>query len=52
MAFEELPACHTLIVWTDRQVNPANAGRRNEDATLLDGSTQIASAHRTVTVFP
>jgi hypothetical protein len=52
MAFEELPAGHKLIVWTDWQVNPTNVGRRSEDATLFDGLTQIASTHRTVTVFP
>jgi hypothetical protein len=52
MAFEELPAGHALVIWTDWQVNPTNAGRRSEDATLFDGSTQITSAHRTVTVFP
>jgi hypothetical protein len=52
MAFEELPAAHRLIVWTDWQVNPTNVGRRSEDATLLDGAAPIASVHRTVTVFP
>jgi len=52
MEFEELPAGGRLIVWTDWQVNPTNVGRRSEDATLLDGSTPIATAHRTVTVFP
>jgi hypothetical protein len=52
MAFEELPAGHKLIVWTDWQVNPTNVGRHSEDAFLFDGSTQIASTHRTVTVFP
>jgi hypothetical protein len=52
MAFEELAAGQTLIVWTDWQVNPTNVGRRGEDATLFDGRTQIASADRTVTVFP
>jgi hypothetical protein len=52
MAFEPLPAGHTLVVWTDWQVNPTNVGRHSEDATLFDGSTRIASAERTVTVFP
>jgi hypothetical protein len=52
MSFEELPAGHELIVWTDWQVNPTNVGRRGEDVTLLDGSTQIATVNRTVTVFP
>jgi hypothetical protein len=52
MAFEELPAGHSLIVWTNWQVNPTNVGRRSEDTTLFDGPTPIASANRTVTVFP
>lgn len=52
MAFEELPAGHSLIVWTNWQVNPTNVGRRSEDTTLFDGSRPIATANRTVTVFP
>ncbi len=52
MEFEKLPADGRLIVWTDWQVNPTNVGRRSEDVTLLDGSTPVATAHRTVTVFP
>lgn len=52
MTFEEVPAGHTLIVWTDWQVNPINVGRRSENTTLFDGSTRIATADRTVTVFP
>lgn len=52
MAFEEVPPGHSLIVWTEWQVNPTNVTRRSEDTTLYDGSTRIASAERTVTVFP
>lgn len=52
MSFEPLPAGHTLIVWSDWQVNPTNVGRHSEDTTLFDGSTEIASANRAVTVFP
>jgi hypothetical protein len=52
MAFSPLPAGHRLVVWSDWQVNPTNVGRRSEDATLFDGSTPIAVADRTVTVFP
>jgi hypothetical protein len=52
MSFEALPAGQTLIVWTDWQVNPTNVGRRSEDAALLDGSEPVASAQRTLTVFP
>lgn len=52
MSFEEVPAGHTLIVWSEWQVNPTNVGRRSEDATLFDGATRITSAERTLTVFP
>jgi hypothetical protein len=52
MTFEEVPAGHTLIVWSEWQVNPTNVGRRSEDATLFDGSSRVASVDRTVTVFP
>lgn len=50
--FEPLAAGHTLVVWTNWQVNPTNVGRRSEDTTLFDGPTRIASADRTLTVFP
>lgn len=52
MEFEPLSAGHTLVVWTDWQVNPTNVWRHSEDATLFDGPTRIASANRTATVFP
>jgi hypothetical protein len=52
MGFEEVPAGHTLTVWSEWQVNPTNVGRRSEDATLFDGPTRIATANRTLTVFP
>lgn len=52
LEFEPLPAGQTLVVWTNWQVNPTNVGRRSEDTTLLDGPTPIASADRTLTVFP
>lgn len=52
MSFEALPAGHTLIVWTDWQVNPTNVGRRSEDVALFDGTQPVASAQRTLTVFP
>jgi hypothetical protein len=52
MSFEPLEARRTLIVWTNWQVNPTNVGRRGENTTLFDGSIPIATADRTVTVFP
>lgn len=52
MTFDPLEAGQTLIVWTEWQVNPTTVGRRGEDATLFDGPTPIATAERTLTVFP
>jgi hypothetical protein len=52
MSFEALPAGHSLILWTAWQVNPTNVGRRSEDTTLFDGPARLASADRTLTVFP
>jgi len=52
MSFEEVPAGHTLIVWSEWQVNPTNVGRRSEDVALFDGLTRIASVERTLTVLP
>jgi len=52
MTFDPMSAGETLIVWTEWQVNPTNAGRRSEDVTLFDGPSQIAFAERTLTVFP
>jgi hypothetical protein len=52
MSFEALPAGQTLVVWTNWQVNPTNVGRRDEDVALFDGAEPVASAQRTVTVFP
>ncbi|MFP5387702.1 MAG: hypothetical protein ACLGG5_00170 [Thermoleophilia bacterium] len=52
MSFEALPAGETLVVWTSWQVNPTNVGRRDEDVALFDGAEPLASAQRTVTVFP
>ena len=52
MTFDPMSAGQVLTVWTEWQVNPTNVGRRSEDVALFDGSTPIASANRTLTVFP
>jgi hypothetical protein len=52
LAFEPLPAHHTLVVWSDWQVNPTNVGTHNQDAILFDGPVPVAAADRTLTVFP
>jgi hypothetical protein len=52
LSFNKLPAGHTLIVWIYFQVNPTNVGNRREDVELEDGSTPIATVHRSLTIFP
>lgn len=52
MFFPPVPAGGTLKVWTDWQVNPTNVGRRDENVTLFDGDEELATVHRTLTVFP
>jgi hypothetical protein len=52
MTFPPMPAGRTLTVWTAWQVNPTNVGEHDEDATLLDGPTPLATAHRSLMVFP
>jgi hypothetical protein len=52
MGFEPLAAGRTLVVWTAWQVNPTNVGRASEDTSLFDGSKRLATADRTLTVFP
>jgi hypothetical protein len=47
-----LGAGHKLVVWLQFQVNPTNVGRRSQDVELYDDSTLLATADRTVTVFP
>jgi hypothetical protein len=52
LSYDKLSAGQTLIVWLYFQVNPANVGNRGEDVELEDGSTMIARAHRSWTIFP
>jgi hypothetical protein len=52
LSFNKLSAGHTLIVWVYFQVNPTNVGERRENVTLEDGSTPIATVHRSLTIFP
>ena len=47
-----LGAGHKLVVWLQFQVNPTNVGRRSQDVELYDDTTLLATADRTVTVFP
>ncbi len=50
--FGHVGAGHKLVVYLQFQVNPANVGRRSQDAALYDDTTLLATANRTVTVFP
>ncbi|HET7046836.1 MAG TPA: hypothetical protein VFI54_01080 [Solirubrobacteraceae bacterium] len=50
--YNKLTAGHTLIMWLYFQVNPTNVGKRSEDVELNDGSKQITSIHRSLTIFP
>jgi hypothetical protein len=52
MSFEPLSAGETLEVWTDWQVNPTNVGEHGENVALFNGDAPIASAHRSLFVFP
>jgi hypothetical protein len=50
--YNKLSAGHTLTVWLYFQVNPTNVGKRSEDVQLNDGSNQITSIDRSLTIFP
>ena len=50
--FGHVGAGHKLVVLLQFQVNPTNVGRRSQDAALYDDTTLLATANRTVTVYP
>ena len=50
--FGHVGAGHKLVVYLQFQVNPTNVGRRSQDAALYDDTTLLATANRTVTVYP
>jgi hypothetical protein len=52
LGYGELEPGDRLVVFLQLQVNPTNVGRRSQRVELRDGSTLVASADRTVTVFP
>jgi hypothetical protein len=51
-SFDQLKAGETLSVWLEFQVNPTNAGRREQDVELDDLSRPIARIHHVMRVFP
>jgi hypothetical protein len=50
--FGHVPAGQKLVAWLQFQVNPTNVGRRSQDVGLYDDTTLLATADRTVTIFP
>ncbi len=50
--FGRIPAGSHLTFWISLQVNPTNVGHRPQDVWLYDGSTLVATVHRTITIFP
>jgi hypothetical protein len=52
LTYDKLAAGDDLTVWLQFQVNPTNIGRRSQDVELYDDTTLLATADRTVTVFP
>jgi hypothetical protein len=50
--YGHLGAGDKLVVYLQFQVNPTNVGRRSQDVELYDDTTLLATANRTVTVFP
>jgi hypothetical protein len=52
LSYGKLAAGRTLIVWLYFQVNPTNVGNRREDVELEDGTTVVATVHRSLTIFP
>jgi len=55
LAFElgRIPAGHSYILFMQLQVNPTNvAWHRPQNVELLDGTTQLAVLHHSLTVYP
>ena len=47
-----VPKGQVYRLFLEFQVNPTNVGRRSQDVSLYDDTTLLATADRTVTVFP
>ena len=50
--FGHVPAGQHLTFWLSLQINPTNVGSHRQNVWLYDGTTLLAVAHRTVTIFP
>jgi hypothetical protein len=47
-----IPQHESYILFLQFQANPTNVGHRSRSVELLDGDTELAAVHQTVTVFP
>jgi hypothetical protein len=47
-----IPPGEKHVLYLQLQVNPTNIGHRSQDVRLFDGDELLATAERTVTVFP
>jgi hypothetical protein len=52
MEIGHIPAGKKFTLYISYQVNPTNVGHRSQNVVLEDGSTKLATIHRTVTIFP
>ncbi len=52
LAYPPLAAGSSRVVWIYFQVNPTNLGKHSQDVVLADGSRQLLTVHRSVTVWP
>jgi hypothetical protein len=50
--YGQLGAGHSHVSWIYFQVNPTNAGKRQENIDVKDGERELAHIHRSMTVFP
>jgi hypothetical protein len=52
-ALSPIPAGHHSTYWFYFQVNPTNLGwHHTENVTLTDDTRQLATIHRTITIYP
>lgn len=51
-ALGHIPAEQVHVLYLDGQVNGTTTGRRSADVTLYNGSRELTTIHRTMTIFP
>jgi hypothetical protein len=50
--FGPMDADTPFTIWISWQTNPTNIGVRTQDIALYDGSSQLMTAHHSLTIFP